>query len=234
MEYNAPVADASAPQLSHCMPPASAVWLLSRVHPTFRRRNPAARRALATRPWRHVADRWFETERSEWYRRNASMEACDPAALDDGGLVDHLADWVEEGLRALDVFERRGMTVMTDARFDAAKVSVEKGGICLMVGPDGKEPAELRAELMLVATAAGATVAVGPPGEEPPTGLGRLCVHRAKGKVGPGTVDARKGQNGEVPLACNSVENLLTASPGRPERPTHRTEALPQVAREPH
>ncbi len=48
-------------------------------------------------------------------------------------------------------FTRRGMTVMTSARFDAAKVSVEKKGVCVMVGPEGKEPQEVRAEMMLVA-----------------------------------------------------------------------------------
>jgi len=48
-------------------------------------------------------------------------------------------------------FARRGITVMTNARFDAAKVSVEKNGICLMVGPDGKDPQEVRAEALLVA-----------------------------------------------------------------------------------
>ena len=49
-------------------------------------------------------------------------------------------------------FSRRGITVMTNARFDAAKVETTNDGVCLMVGPDGKEPQELRAELMLVAT----------------------------------------------------------------------------------
>ena len=48
-------------------------------------------------------------------------------------------------------FTRRGMTVMTNARFDAAKVEVTKDGICLVVGPDGKDPKELRAEQLLVA-----------------------------------------------------------------------------------
>jgi dihydrolipoamide dehydrogenase len=48
-------------------------------------------------------------------------------------------------------FTRRGMTVMTNARFDASKVSVEKDGICLMVGPEGKDQQELRAEALLVA-----------------------------------------------------------------------------------
>jgi dihydrolipoamide dehydrogenase len=55
-------------------------------------------------------------------------------------------------------FEKRGMTVMTNARFDPAKVSVEKDGICLMVGPDGKDPSEVRAEMMLVATGRAANI----------------------------------------------------------------------------
>jgi dihydrolipoamide dehydrogenase len=49
-------------------------------------------------------------------------------------------------------FKRRGMKVMTSARFDSGAVSVDEGGVCLMVGPEGEEPKELRAEQMLVAT----------------------------------------------------------------------------------
>jgi dihydrolipoamide dehydrogenase len=48
-------------------------------------------------------------------------------------------------------FTRRGITVMTNARFDTKAVSVEKDGVCLTVGPEGKEPQELRAEMLLVA-----------------------------------------------------------------------------------
>ncbi|MEP6640076.1 MAG: dihydrolipoyl dehydrogenase [Chloroflexota bacterium] len=55
-------------------------------------------------------------------------------------------------------FTKRGMTVMTNARFDAASVTADENGICLMVGSDGKEPAELRAELMLVATGRAANI----------------------------------------------------------------------------
>ncbi len=55
-------------------------------------------------------------------------------------------------------FAKRGMTVMTSARFDAAAVSVEKDGICLMVGPEGKEPQEVRAEMLLVATGRAANI----------------------------------------------------------------------------
>lgn len=55
-------------------------------------------------------------------------------------------------------FSRRGMTVMTNARFDPAAVSADEAGVCLMVGPEGKEPAELRAELLLVATGRAANI----------------------------------------------------------------------------
>jgi dihydrolipoamide dehydrogenase len=48
-------------------------------------------------------------------------------------------------------FTRRGMTVITNARFDPAKVEVEKNGVCLMVGPEGKDQMEVRAEMLLVA-----------------------------------------------------------------------------------
>ena len=55
-------------------------------------------------------------------------------------------------------FSRRGITVLTNARFDATAVEVTKDGICLVVGPEGKEPAELRAEQLLVATGRAANV----------------------------------------------------------------------------
>ena len=49
-------------------------------------------------------------------------------------------------------FTKRGITVMTNARFDPAAVKTGKGGVTVLVGPEGKEPAELHAEVMLVAT----------------------------------------------------------------------------------
>ena len=49
-------------------------------------------------------------------------------------------------------FTRRGMTVMTSARFDASTVKAGKDGVSLVVGAEGKEPAEMRAEMLLVAT----------------------------------------------------------------------------------
>jgi dihydrolipoamide dehydrogenase len=49
-------------------------------------------------------------------------------------------------------FRRRGIKVMTSARFDSGAVDVSGDGVCLMVGPEGEEPKELRADQMLVAT----------------------------------------------------------------------------------
>jgi dihydrolipoamide dehydrogenase len=49
-------------------------------------------------------------------------------------------------------FERRGIRVMTNARFDAKAVEVTKDGVCLDAGPDGGRTEELRAEMLLVAT----------------------------------------------------------------------------------
>ena len=49
-------------------------------------------------------------------------------------------------------FTRRGMTVVTNARFDPAKVKASKTGVSLSVGPEGKDAAEISAEMLLVAT----------------------------------------------------------------------------------
>jgi dihydrolipoamide dehydrogenase len=49
-------------------------------------------------------------------------------------------------------FTRRGMTVMTNARFDPKAVKASKTGVSLSVGPEGKEAAEISAEMLLVAT----------------------------------------------------------------------------------
>ena len=48
-------------------------------------------------------------------------------------------------------FTRRGIKVVTNARFDPAAVTADESGVCLMVGKEGELPAELRAEQMLVA-----------------------------------------------------------------------------------
>ena len=61
-----------------------------------------------------------------------------------------------EDLEVSQVLERsltkRGVTVMTSARFDPAAVKAGKSGMTMQVGPDGKETSELGAEVLLVAT----------------------------------------------------------------------------------
>lgn len=49
-------------------------------------------------------------------------------------------------------FRRRNLPVITSARFDPASVTADESGVSLMVGKEGEEPKELRAEQMLVAT----------------------------------------------------------------------------------
>jgi dihydrolipoamide dehydrogenase len=49
-------------------------------------------------------------------------------------------------------FRRRGIKVMTNARFDTTSVATDEQGVRLMVGKEGEAPAELRAEQVLVAT----------------------------------------------------------------------------------
>ncbi len=55
-------------------------------------------------------------------------------------------------------FKKRGIKVMTSARFDPAAVKADGDGVSLMVGPEGAEPSELRAEQLLVATGRAANV----------------------------------------------------------------------------
>ncbi len=55
-------------------------------------------------------------------------------------------------------FTRRGIRVITKARFDAKAVAIEKDGICVVVGPEGGTTEELRASEMLVATGRAANI----------------------------------------------------------------------------
>ncbi|HKF85803.1 MAG TPA: dihydrolipoyl dehydrogenase [Candidatus Limnocylindrales bacterium] len=48
-------------------------------------------------------------------------------------------------------FSRRGIKIMTNARFDAASVHPDDNGVRMTVGPEGKDTTELQAEMLLVA-----------------------------------------------------------------------------------
>jgi dihydrolipoamide dehydrogenase len=55
-------------------------------------------------------------------------------------------------------FTRRGISVMTSARFDPASVVTGADGVTLSVGPEGAQPGELRTEMLLIATGRAANV----------------------------------------------------------------------------
>ncbi|HEY4634239.1 MAG TPA: dihydrolipoyl dehydrogenase [Candidatus Limnocylindrales bacterium] len=65
---------------------------------------------------------------------------------------------VEVGRMLERSFVRRGIDVMTTARFDPAAVKSGKSGVSLKVGPEGKDQADLRAEMLLVATGRAANI----------------------------------------------------------------------------
>ena len=108
-------------------------------------------------------------------------------------------------------FTKRGMTVMTNARFDAASVTSDEGGICLMVGPEGKEPAELRAELMLVATGRAANI------ED--IGLETTKVETDRGVI---KVNGRMRTQEPHVYAIGDVDRRPVARPHRGARGAHR------------
>jgi dihydrolipoamide dehydrogenase len=55
-------------------------------------------------------------------------------------------------------FTKRGIDVMTNARFDAGAVKATKQGVAVSVGPEGKDATEMNAEQMLVATGRAANI----------------------------------------------------------------------------
>ncbi len=71
-------------------PPRVALWLATRLHPAFRRRERLARKTLAERPYLDVVTNWLGGEREVWIDRNLALQAIDPAALDDSGLARHI------------------------------------------------------------------------------------------------------------------------------------------------
>jgi phosphohistidine swiveling domain-containing protein len=75
---------------SNALPPGPILWVAARLVPAFRRRNKAAKAALAARPWMADAQRWDAVERDEWVASCAALQAEDPAILDTPSLVDHL------------------------------------------------------------------------------------------------------------------------------------------------
>jgi pyruvate,water dikinase len=79
-------------------PPRALVWLLARVVPAYRRCGRVAADALARRPWRDIARRYFDEERPAAVAANDALTAIDVAALDDASLAAHLEDCEEHAI----------------------------------------------------------------------------------------------------------------------------------------
>ncbi len=72
------------------VPPAALLWLVTRLHPEFRRREKRAAQVLADKPFLDEVQDWTQRERYEWIDRNRALQAVEPAELDDARLADHL------------------------------------------------------------------------------------------------------------------------------------------------
>ncbi len=72
------------------MPPAPVLWLATRLHPEFRRRERTARKVLAENAALDQVTAWFAGERDQWHEANRAIQAVDPTTLDDMALADHL------------------------------------------------------------------------------------------------------------------------------------------------
>ncbi len=73
-------------------PPTIVMKLISRLHPELRRRNRTATTAWAEKRWRDDVDTWFERDRAIVLAANRRLTRIDVAALDDGGLIEHLVE----------------------------------------------------------------------------------------------------------------------------------------------
>lgn len=71
-------------------PPTPVLWAMLRLHPTFRKRNKTAARALGGKQWRTELARWHDEQRDACIVRNEEINAVDPSTLDHATLVDHL------------------------------------------------------------------------------------------------------------------------------------------------
>ena len=80
-------------------PPLFVMKLLTRIHPTLRKRNKIAADAWAERRWRSDVDAWFGGEREASIAANLAIQNIDPAALDDPQLSAHLRAAIDNMMR---------------------------------------------------------------------------------------------------------------------------------------
>ncbi|MBA3302977.1 MAG: hypothetical protein H0U26_03785, partial [Acidimicrobiia bacterium] len=71
-------------------PPAAAVWLMTRLHPAFRRRERLAAKTLAERGWRRDLQRWDEEWKPSIIATNERLTSVAVGGLSDADLAAHL------------------------------------------------------------------------------------------------------------------------------------------------
>ena len=80
-------------------PPKPILWLVSRLHPAFRRRERKARHTLGTDAHLQPIADWEQGERQQWIDANHTRQRIDPAELSDAELADHVDDLIAHNLR---------------------------------------------------------------------------------------------------------------------------------------
>src|SRR5205085_5783506 len=80
-------------------PPAAILWLVTRLHPAFRRRNRSAKRVLATKPWLAATNAWNDHQRAEREKANLALQDEDLSSMSDTELAEHF-DRAGENVRA--------------------------------------------------------------------------------------------------------------------------------------
>lgn len=71
-------------------PPKPLMWLALRLHPTFRKREKAARRQWTERTDRDTVNAWYGGERERWIEANRELQAIELTGLDDAQLAEHV------------------------------------------------------------------------------------------------------------------------------------------------
>ena len=72
------------------IPPNPVLWLVTRLHPEFRRRDQRAKEVIEQQVFVEEIDRWMGTERFEWIEACRTLQAFDVDTASDAELADHL------------------------------------------------------------------------------------------------------------------------------------------------
>ncbi|MGI9598663.1 MAG: PEP-utilizing enzyme [Acidimicrobiales bacterium] len=75
-------------------PPAPLVWLLTRIHPTFRKQTKKAAKSLDGRVWNDELARWQTEHRPYLFEQSSRLAAENPTTMSDGELADHLSELI--------------------------------------------------------------------------------------------------------------------------------------------